>query len=207
MSFPYPLAVVKVGGSLFDHPALAAGLRTWLAYHPQRQLLIIPGGGALADMIRRYHRTHGVSEEACHWLAIQAMHINAGLLRELLPQAPMVHLPQRWPTDRQIGILNAPYFTTHDETQAGALPHTWRVTSDAIAARVAEVAKAPLIMLKSVELPDGISWSDATEQGLIDPVFGEVVQRGNIDVTWLNFRRYLDARADNTTLSHEPRSA
>jgi aspartokinase-like uncharacterized kinase len=183
---------VKVGGSLFDHPALATGLRTWLGDHPQRRHFLIPGGGALADVIRSYHRTHGVSHETCHWLAIQAMHINAGLLRELLPQAPMVHLPDRWPHGQSIGILNAPYFSSHDETQAGALPHTWRVTSDAIAARVAEVAKAPLIMLKSVDLPDGISWSDAAQRGLVDPMLGEVVQRSNVDVTWVNFRHRLD---------------
>jgi aspartokinase-like uncharacterized kinase len=190
-----PVSVVKVGGSLLDHPGLGPGLRAWLAEEERRFFccrLIVPGGGELAERIRNYHRVHGASEEACHWMAIQAMAINARLLKELLPGAVEVHHPKFRPNWSKLGVLNATAFCSFDDTHPGALGHTWRVTSDAIAARVAEVGDAlGMHLLKSTDLPPDISWDEAAERGLVDPTFGEVVARAKLFVHWVNFRSYL----------------
>jgi aspartokinase-like uncharacterized kinase len=189
------LSVVKVGGSLFDHPGLGPGLRAWLAEEERRspgRRLLVPGGGDLAEHIRDYHYMHRASEEACHWMAIQAMAINARLLKELLPGASEIHDPRSWPTGFRIGVLNALAFCAADDIQPGALGHTWRVTSDAIAARVAELVEGTsLVLLKSTDLPPDFSWSDAAAYGLVDPTFGAVVARANLYVHWINFRSYL----------------
>jgi aspartokinase-like uncharacterized kinase len=174
-----PLVVVKIGGSLFDHRALGPGLRRWLAEQPPARYLFIPGGGALADVIRNYHRVHGVDEETCHWLAIETMAINARVIEALAPGAETVDALQ---------------FCREDESRPNALPHDWRVTSDSIAARVAEVGKASrLILLKSTDLPEKAGWNEAARCRLVDAMFPEIVQRSEIVVNWVNFRALLNA--------------
>lgn len=172
------LVVVKVGGSLFDHPALGPALRRWLAEQPPARYLFVPGGGALAETIRDYHRNHGVDQKTCHWMAIQTMSINARLLESLVPGAE---------------ALDAMRFCREDESRPGALPHDWRVTSDAIAARVAEVMNAKrLVLLKSVDLHETMNWLDASREGLVDAIFPEIVERSDLLVRWVHFRRLLD---------------
>ena len=80
--------VVKVGGSLFDWPDLGPRLRQWLAANAPREVILVPGGGPTADVIRTLDRTHGLGDEAAHWLALRAMAVNAELLAALLPGAP-----------------------------------------------------------------------------------------------------------------------
>lgn len=189
---PLPLVVVKVGGSLFDHPALGDGLRRWCAGREGVRLLLVPGGGPMADVIRGYHRTHGASEEACHWMAIRTMGINADLLRSLLPDSAEVCHPAEWPGAIRVGVLSADRFCRDDEGRDGALPHSWRVTSDSIAARAAEVSRGSIVLLKSADLPARVSWSEAAGMGLVDSMFADVVRRASVGVEWVNFRRLLD---------------
>ncbi|MCE9533571.1 MAG: hypothetical protein K8T89_20970 [Planctomycetes bacterium] len=169
------LSIVKVGGSLFDHPALGPTLRNWLEKRTGQRHVLVAGGGAAANVIRQYHHTHHLPEPVSHWLAIQMMDVNGAFLRHLV--------------NGSAEILNAREFCERDEGKPGALAHDWRVTSDAIAARAAEVLGASeLVMLKSVALPAGISWAEAAAKGLVDHAFGEVVERAGIRVEWVNLR-------------------
>lgn len=174
-----PLVVVKIGGSLFDHPALGPGLRRWIAEQPPARYLFVPGGGALADVIRNYHRVHGVDEETCHLLAIETMAINGRVIESLVPGAETVDVVR---------------FCMEDKSRPNALTHDWRVTSDSIAARVAEVEKASrLILLKSTDVPEGTDWPEAARRGFVDAMLPEIVQRSETVVNWVNFRALLDA--------------
>lgn len=188
-----PLIVVKIGGSLFDHPALGPGLRRWLGEQPPARYLFVPGGGALADCIRNYHRVHGVDQNACHWLAIETMAINARLCQSLLGDCAEVDHPTAAAPTRP-SVLNAYHFCRRDDSDRDALPHDWRVTSDSIAARAAEVGRASrLILLKSTELPEGVEWSEAASRGFVDALFPQIVQRSGLAVSWIHFRASLDA--------------
>lgn len=174
-----PLVVVKIGGSLFDHPALGSGLRRWIAEQPPARYLFVPGGGALADVIRNYHRVHGVDEETCHLLAIETMAINGRVIESLVPGAETVDVVR---------------FCMEDKSRPNALTHDWRVTSDSIAARVAEVIGATrLILLKSADLPANADWNEAARLGLVDSMFPQIVQRSGLVVSWVYFRASLDA--------------
>lgn len=187
------LNIVKVGGSLFDHRFLGMGLHRWLSEQGDARHLFVPGGGLLADVIRGYHTIHGVSQEHCHWMAIRTLDINAVLLNSILDSADAVTDPRAWVGPHRVGILNPFSFLVEDERTTDSLDHDWQVTSDAIAARVAEVGHAQcLYMLKSVDLPQGVSWHEAARKGHVDPAFGNVVQRADLNVKWVNFRRYLD---------------
>jgi hypothetical protein len=76
-----------------------------------------------------------------------------------------------------------------DDRQPDRLPHCWAVTSDSLAARVAGVAGARLILLKSVSLPDGSAWQEAARCGIVDEGFPTLV--GSLRaVQTVNFREW-----------------
>ncbi|MHB1425043.1 MAG: amino acid kinase family protein [Gemmataceae bacterium] len=175
------IAVVKVGGSLYDLPELGPRLRRWLAEHfAGSRAVVVPGGGALADALRNLDRRHGLGEENSHWLALRALTVNAYFLAALLPQSG-VHgdvgeLNRAWDND-ELPILDVHEFARRDEELPGRLPHCWAVTSDAVAARVAVVLQARhLVLLKSTTIPQGVDWTEAARLGWVDAMFAEVLR-------------------------------
>lgn len=173
------MIVVKVGGSLFDWPALGAALRAFLASLDASSVLLVPGGGATADAIRTLDRVHHLGEEESHWLALEALSINARFLKLLLPEARIVALrADLAPTvGPRIKILNPGEFFLVDDLGPDHLPHSWQVTSDSLAVRVAVVAKArELILLKSVAWAGG-DWEAASEAGVVDGYFVDALKQ------------------------------
>jgi aspartokinase-like uncharacterized kinase len=190
---PHP-TVVKVGGSLFDLPDLGQRLRRWLDGLPGPEVILVPGGGPAADVIRALDRRHRLGEEASHWLALRVLSVNAHFLAALLPRAVVVEklddCSEAW-RRLQVAVLDAHAFCRADDTTAAALPHRWSVTSDSVAARVAVVAGARrLILLKSVTVPAGIDWSQAPQVGLVDDFFAMVVRTAALEVEAVNFREW-----------------
>ena len=62
--------VVKIGGGLMAHTdAFDAVLRTIAATAHERRLLVVPGGGPFADLVRKVYREFHLSEDAAHWMA------------------------------------------------------------------------------------------------------------------------------------------
>ena len=95
-----------------------------------------------------------------------------------------------------MGLLDALAFALEDESRPGALPHSWRVTSDSIAARAAVVFRAErLILLKSTDVPPGTPWGEAAARGWVDAHFPRVAATLACPVEVLNFRLQLDSRA------------
>ena len=168
-----PTLVAKVGGSLFDLPDLKQRLQQWLK-SVSGQVLLISGGGPSAEAIRQLHRIHRLPEEVSHWLAIRMMSVNGHFLKVLLGASA-----------KNYQVLDAFSFCSEDETRQGALPHSWRVTSDSIAARVAQIYGVPLVLLKSTDLPAGMSWREASTMGLVDDAFPEVAPE---QTGWINLR-------------------
>ena len=69
-SWMTPPVVVKVGGSLLDWPELNTRLNRFLASHSDRNLILVAGGGPVADVIRVLDRTHELGEEKSHWQVV-----------------------------------------------------------------------------------------------------------------------------------------
>jgi aspartokinase-like uncharacterized kinase len=145
-----PEIVIKIGGSLLGDieqldTALAAITR---AAHSTR-LLIVPGGGLFADVVRDVDRRIGLPDDAAHWMAILAMDQYAHLLAARLPAGVVVTTPDdamRTLDEARIPVL-APSRWMSD---ADPLPHSWDVTSDSIAAWVAgELRARELILVKA----------------------------------------------------------
>lgn len=174
------LTVIKVGGSLYDLPDLAPRLGRWLAAECAGRVLLVPGGGPAADMVRDLDRRHHLGEEASHWLALRALSLNAHFLAALLSPARVlddVEACQRAWQENLIPILDVFSFARADEKRVDHLPHSWAVTSDALAARVAVVARArELVLLKSMMIPPGVDWHEAGRLGWVDALFAEVLR-------------------------------
>src|SRR5207248_2464665 len=85
-----PSLVVKVGGSLYDLPDLGPRLHAFLRSLDRPEVLLIPGGGPTADVVRDLDRRHGLGEETAHWLALHALAVNAHFLAALVPGGAVV---------------------------------------------------------------------------------------------------------------------
>ncbi len=170
-----PPIVVKLGGSLFNRiPDLVPVLRA-----SGRSLFIVPGGGMFAEGVRKLQ----VDDDSAHWMAIAAMDqygwiiasqgIMTSDLLQVAPDQPVVFLP--YCSMRQ-----------HDP-----LPHSWDVTSDSIAAWVADILGLDLLLLKSVDgilengnLKNQVKIPVKTE--MVDPFFIPFVLKKKIKTTIIN---------------------
>jgi aspartokinase-like uncharacterized kinase len=182
---PSPL-VIKVGGSLYDLPDLGARLRSFLQSLDTSSVLLVPGGGILADAIRDLDAGHQIGEEVAHWLALRCLTVAAHFLSALLPGSVIVkHPEEKQPT--ALAVLDPFAFACRDRGRAGELTHCWDVTSDSIAARAAQVAGAQrLVLLKSVTIPRGMAWDEAARRGWVDAYFARAV--GELEVETVNLR-------------------
>jgi aspartokinase-like uncharacterized kinase len=139
------LTVVKVGGGLGRDDALK-GLCTALGALGERHpLLVVPGGGDFADAVRDADRRFGLSAEASHRMAILGMEQFGWLLSELIPGAERCADLARAGTGRTTVLLPA-------ALPLGALPASWQVTSDSIAAWVAvQLGARRLVLVKQAD--------------------------------------------------------
>jgi aspartokinase-like uncharacterized kinase len=142
--------VVKIGGSLISHVTdIVPILR-----HAGRPVLVIPGGGPFADLVRKFH----INDESSHWMAVAAMEEYGWYIgghgipvtdRLAVPDRTHVYLPYR-------GMITA-----------DPLPHSWDVSSDTIAAWIADQLGLDLVLLKSV---DGVTVNGSHLAEIREPV-------------------------------------
>jgi 5-(aminomethyl)-3-furanmethanol phosphate kinase len=138
------LTVVKVGGGLSDSalPALCATLGELGERHP---LLVVPGGAGFADAVRDADRRFGLRAATAHRMAILGMEQFGWLLSDLIPGAVRCAELARVTAGRTTVLLPA-------ALPLDQLPASWRVTSDSIAAWVADRAGAGrLVLVKEVD--------------------------------------------------------
>lgn len=173
------IRVIKLGGSLLETDGLAGQFRAWrIGQAPMRDVMIA-GGGRMADAVRDAFSRHGLSEEAAHWLCIRVLGVTAELAARLLPEATLLRsLPALreclQTSSSWLAVFEVEDFLRHCEPRPSGLPlpHTWDVTSDSIAARLAEaIGAAELVLLKSAPPPAGGLLSDWAEAGYVDRFF------------------------------------
>jgi aspartokinase-like uncharacterized kinase len=161
--------VVKIGGGLLAYAgALDATLAIVQAAARTQHLLVVPGGGPFADAVREVDRRLRLSDDAAHWMAVLAMDQYAHLLAERLNGTPLVTHPSEIAAtviaEPARPVMLAPYRWLRE---ADPLPHSWKVTSDSIAAWIAgQVGARTLVLVK----PPG-----ATNPDVVDPYFRQAL--------------------------------
>ena len=169
--------VVKLGGSLYNTvPALVPVLIQ--SPHP---LLIVPGGGPFANAVRQAD----LDDETAHWEAIAAMDQYGKFLASFgLPVTEQLILPGKTTVFLPLRCLR----------ERDPLPHSWDVTSDTIAAWVAQELGLDLLLLKSVDgiraegrILDQVNTKVSTD--VVDPLFIPFVMEKQVDAFILNGKR------------------
>ena len=184
--------VCKLGGSLLDWEGLPAALASIEQQWQGQSLVLVVGGGETADLVRRWDRLFHLGEERAHWLALDSLALNEALVTELWPRLRPVRSRAQVEAAHRDGVpalICASCFVRWGERQpASPLPHTWQVTTDSIAAWVAQlVAARELVLAKSVDLPAGCSVTQAAAQGLVDEYFPRLAG-GVPQISWVNLR-------------------
>ncbi len=162
--------VVKVGGGLTAIPgALETACTAIVRLARTTPVIVLPGGGPLADAVRELQRRVAASDDAAHWMAILAMDQFAHVLAERIAQAVLIEEPGGLGAVLDSGGI--PVLAVYRWMRAAdVLPHSWDVTSDSIAAFVAGAVDAQrLVLIKPVG-------GDASS--LVDPCFAAVLPVG-----------------------------
>jgi hypothetical protein len=133
------MKVLKFGGSLFNH----APEQLEIIKSADMDVLIVPGGGRFADLVRDVQRERSLSEEAAHWMAVLAMDEYAYYLSDVSG----IELTPLLVKKKGIRIV-LPYEILRRRDE---LPHSWDVTSDTIAAWMAYQTGSKLIKATDVD--------------------------------------------------------
>ena len=139
-------AVIKVGGSLGGGaclPELGARLVELGRGH---RLLVVPGGGAFADVVREHDARFGLRPSTAHWMAVLAMEQYGHLLADLAPGCALVRTLDEMHACLAGGGV-AVLLPSELLRRTDALPHSWSVTSDSIAAWLTGLVGARLLVL------------------------------------------------------------
>jgi aspartokinase-like uncharacterized kinase len=174
--------VVKIGGGLIGAPgALGRVCEAVKVLGRREPLVVVPGGGPLADAVRELDRELGLSPDAAHWMAMLAMDQYAHLLTERIPGGRLVEEPGGIAAVLLAGGI-AVLAPTRWLRAADTLPHSWDATSDTVAAFVAGALDATrLVLVKPAEVgEDGV-----------DRCFATVVPAG-LDVRIVGWERFVE---------------
>ncbi|MDY6964501.1 MAG: amino acid kinase [Halobacteriota archaeon] len=153
--------VVKIGGSLIDH---GREIIDHLAYYSSAsgsEIIVVPGGGPFSDVVRKH--SDDLTLDTAHWMAILAMN-QFGLFLSDRTKSKVIE------SFDQLGegvLILLPYKLLKE---IDPLPHSWRVTSDTIAAWVAVQLEAELIKVTDVDgiYMDGSLMDEIAAKDLLD---------------------------------------
>lgn len=159
-----PIWVVKIGGSLWSGAELKPWLATLAAVRCAR-IVVVPGGGPFADVVRATQPRIGFGDAAAHRMAILGMEQYAHALLDL---EPALEPASTFPTLRE--SLGAVVWIPSILAASAPLPESWAVTSDSLAAWLAgALGAARVILLKSAALPPGpVAIGDLCAAGILD---------------------------------------
>jgi aspartokinase-like uncharacterized kinase len=137
--------IVKIGGSLLPYATEI------MPEFKDQKILLIPGGGIFADIVRYVHDKYPISEEAAHIMAILATHQYGHLLSDISGIPTINNLD-----DFKERAILLPLKTMSESK----LESSWNVTSDTIACYAAKIlGEKEFIKLTDV---DGIILNDRT---------------------------------------------
>ncbi|MHA2299226.1 MAG: amino acid kinase family protein [Candidatus Hodarchaeales archaeon] len=124
---------VKIGGSCLQHPRLLEQECKILS--KVRNVVIVPGGGCFADVVREQASKFNVGDTPAHWMAILAMNQFGYLLSKIVAGSLLCESIENVQSVQDTAIaIWLPYL---DMRAKNPFPHSWDVSSDSIAAWLA----------------------------------------------------------------------
>lgn len=143
--------VIKLGGSLIGSPYLGAWLAAIAEVSQFKRVVIVPGGGVFADVVRTAQNTLKIDDVVAHEMALQGMR-QFGLA--------LMALGRPWcsPTLMCVPDIKASAVThgaciwdpCDPHLARASLPRDWRVTSDSLSLWLCgELCNTALLLVKS----------------------------------------------------------
>jgi 5-(aminomethyl)-3-furanmethanol phosphate kinase len=159
-------AILKLGGSL----ARGGRLREWLdAIRSQtRRLVIVPGGGPFADVVRRLQGEIGCDDAAAHEMAMVAMSQFGRALQSLRSGFELTASLEA--IGAALAAGRTPIWSPERMAVAAKLPASWDITSDSLAAWLAGKLRAERLILVKHAASGGAARALAAA-GVVDPAF------------------------------------
>ena len=150
--------VIKIGGSLALHPEKLRILCNRLSSASKKHhILVVPGGGEFADVVRTVDTRFNLSNSVSHQMAILGMDQYGYLLSDLISGSLVVNQ-----IDQVQNIFDShkcPIFLPSNiMLKNNSLEKSWNVTSDSIAVHIADQAHIKKVIL--VTDVDGIFTHD-----------------------------------------------
>jgi 5-(aminomethyl)-3-furanmethanol phosphate kinase len=163
--------VVKLGGSLAFTAELAEWLQQLAAHGPGR-VVIVPGGGPFADMVRSAQDRLNFLDPVAHRMALRAMDqyglLLCGMEPRLLPVVSAAEL-KRAVAEQQVPV----WLPTRMLDELDSLEANWAVTADSLAAWLtAQCGYDKLLLVKSVILGSApVAQQDLVRGEILDAAF------------------------------------
>jgi len=149
----YKEAVFKIGGKILENSNNIKSTFSQLAQLFEKEILqkimVIPGGGSLANFVRSLDDALQIGDDLAHWSAIYSMNYNGIMLNRKYPNLESIEKLKTFQDAKQMFCIFLPYsFLREDDT----LPHNWDVTSDSIALYVANKLKlSQCFLIKNID--------------------------------------------------------
>lgn len=179
--------VIKLGGSLLEAAVLPACLHA--ITRRDDAVVIVPGGGVFAEQVRIAQRCWGFDELAAHRMAILAMQQMALLINGLKPDFALFKLGHQ-PVATGISVWSPCY----EQLDSAGIAASWEITSDSLAAWLAEQINAQqLILVKSAVVDPAARLDDLQQKGIIDAAFVQFARPAAYRITVLNYQHFLSA--------------
>jgi 5-(aminomethyl)-3-furanmethanol phosphate kinase len=191
-SSPSRLAIVKLGGSHATGPHI----KDWLTAIAAEagSIAIVPGGGPFADAVRAAQAGIGYDDRAAHAMALMAMAQFGAALTSLNPALRLT--ASRAAIRRALKERKVPVWSPEAMARAAALPETWELTSDSLAAWLAGALGAGRLVLVKHGRFDAaaIGADDLVARGVVDPLFPRYLKASGA-------RAWLAAPGDSVRLA------
>ena len=172
------LAIVKLGGS----HASGSHIKDWLTAIAAEagSIAIVPGGGPFADAVRTAQTSMGYDDRAAHVMALMAMAQFGRALQSLNPALRLA--ASRSSIFRALKERKVPVWSPEQMARAAALPETWELTSDSLAAWLAGALGAGrLLLIKHGHFDAAtVDARDLAARGVVDPLFPRYLKESGV---------------------------
>jgi 5-(aminomethyl)-3-furanmethanol phosphate kinase len=174
--------VVKLGGSLFG----TSELRLWLemlARQSDGRVVIVPGGGVFADLVRSSQRGGGYDDATAHRMALLAMEQYGLVMKSLQPHlvtaSSELEIAERSWQHRAIVWMPNQMALADD-----GIPMSWDVTSDSLAAWLCDKIGANRLVLvkQAINAERAAPIERLVEGGVLDAAFPVFAARLNCPI-------------------------
>lgn len=186
--------IVKIGGSLNANPMLPAWLDL-LAECGGGRVIVVCGGGAFGDEVRRTQAQWRFGDLSAHNMAILAMAQTAYLMHGLNPALQLTR--NRADIHRVLHKGQTALWLPFELQRHRSTARTnWNFTSDSIALDLAHRLNAErLVLVKSCEIDPGLSLAQLGAAGIVDECFESLSGGAAFPIDVVHFNEVARIRA------------